>query len=104
MHPSQVCPMPVAGENKRPDGEPLPEDLQEALDIIFPTDDPNRSDHDVNTVMYGSMYNMLGCVGYGPNYVDIPPPEIVQQSEGEYETSGPEDLKMLGIDEGDTII
>jgi hypothetical protein len=93
---------------KRADGAPLPEDLQEALNIIFPKDELNdNADHShghENTIMYGSMYSMLGCMGYGPDYMDQPPPEITQQ-EPELETApGPDDLRMLGIDEGDTIL
>lgn len=105
----EVVPAEVAAEpEKRADGGPLPEDLQEALDIIFPNANPHpesapRQSHD-NNVMYGSVYNMLGCVGYAPDYMDQPPPEITQQ-EPEIETApGPDDLRMLGIDEGDTIL
>lgn len=99
---------------KRPDGAPLPEDLQEALDIIFPNEQAAEESkaaaaaaaqqNQDSTIMYGSVYNMLGCVGYGPDYMDQPPPEITQQ-EPELETApGPDDLRMLGIDEGDTIL
>lgn len=102
--PTEIPPEPV---EKRADGGPLPEDLQEALNIIFPNDNPHpqaqsRQSSD-NNVMYGSVYNMLGCVGYAPDYMDQPPPEITQ--EHELETApGPDDLRMLGIDEGDTIL
>lgn len=92
---------------KRPDPSiPLPDDLQEALNIIFPKEETEakQQSHQDTNVMYSSMYSMLGCVGYGPEYMDQPPPEITQ-AEAEADTQpGPDDLKMLGIDEGDTIL
>ncbi|XP_058797673.1 zinc finger matrin-type protein CG9776-like isoform X1 [Phymastichus coffea] len=103
----------VEGE-KRADGAPLPVDLQEALDIIFPKEETPEEkaarlaaeqaarEAQETSIMYGSMYSMLGCVGYGPDYMDQPPPEITQQEPDE--SAGPDDLKMLGIDEGDTIL
>lgn len=93
--------------DKRPDGSnPLPEDLQEALNIIFPKDEvpepkPNPRE---NTVMYTSMYSMLGCVGYGPEYMDHPPPEITQPEQEIDTQDGTDDLRMLGIDEGDCVL
>lgn len=104
----EVTPEVSTEPAKGADGGPLPEDLQEALDIIFPNDNPNPQGNNRqsldNNVMYGSVYNMLGCVGYAPDYMDQPPPEITQQ-EHELETApGPDDLRMLGIDEGDTIL
>ncbi|KAF7992980.1 hypothetical protein HCN44_005761 [Aphidius gifuensis] len=105
--------------------QPLPEDLQEALNIIFPSEDEaaaaaaaaaggvndefvdKKNDID-NDDMYASMYSgMLGCVGYGPEYMDQPPPEITQAANEDNDDDGqPEsdDLRMLGIDEGDTIL
>ncbi|KAL2740580.1 zinc finger matrin-type protein CG9776-like [Vespula squamosa] len=92
---------------KRPDPSiPLPDDLQEALNIIFPKEETEskQQNQQESNVMYSSMYSMLGCVGYGPEYMDQPPPEITQ-AEVEADTQpGPDDLKMLGIDEGDTIL
>ena len=106
--------MPEMPVERRPDGGPLPEDLQEALNIIFPADEAAREamlqqQQDPNhesTIMYGSMYSMLGCVGYGPStdYMDQPPPEITQQEPEQDEAPGADDLRMLGIDEGDTIL
>ncbi|XP_008554753.1 zinc finger matrin-type protein CG9776 [Microplitis demolitor] len=106
MEPHMVEGAAIEAEpDKRAEG-PLPEDLQEALNIIFPKDEPEAK-KDVqmdNHIMYASMYSsMIGCVGYGPEYMDQPPPEITQ-ADTETETQpGPDDLKMLGIDEGDTI-
>ncbi|XP_074113449.1 uncharacterized protein LOC141536665 isoform X2 [Cotesia typhae] len=91
--------------DKRAEG-PLPEDLQEALNIIFPKDEVEaRKDLQAdNHIMYASMYSsMIGCVGYGPEYMDQPPPEITQAETETEAQPGPDDLKMLGIDEGDTI-
>lgn len=104
----------VDGVPKGADGTPLPVDLQEALDIIFPKEETPEEkaarlaaeyaarEAQESSIMYGSMYNMLGCVGYGPDYMDQPPPEITQQ-EPENESAEPDDLKMLGIDESDTM-
>lgn len=95
---------------KRPDPSiPLPDDLQEALNIIFPKEETpetkatNQPCLPDTSVMYASMYSMLGCVGYGPEYMDQPPPEITQVDTDTEAQPGPDDLKMLGIDEGDTI-
>ncbi|XP_034952505.1 zinc finger matrin-type protein CG9776-like [Chelonus insularis] len=85
---------------------PLPEDLQEALNIIFPKDEAEAKKEAQldNHIMYATMYSsMLGCVGYGPEYMDQPPPEITQADTETDTQPGPDDLKMLGIDEGDTI-
>lgn len=105
---SDVADIPEPAEKRPADPSiPLPDDLQEALNIIFPkeetTEIKQQSQQEPN-VMYSSMYSMLGCVGYGPEYMDQPPPEIMQ-AEAEADTQpGPDDLRMLGIDEGDTIL
>ncbi|XP_066588069.1 zinc finger matrin-type protein CG9776-like [Prorops nasuta] len=96
-----------ATNEKRTDPSvPLPDDLQEALNIIFPKDESEmkqQAQQEAN-IMYSSMYSMLGCVGYGPEYMDQPPPEITN-TETEADTQlSPCDLEMLGIDEGDTIL
>lgn len=103
--PPEITDIPEPTEKRGADGAPLPEDLQEALNIIFPTEAAEQAakDHE-NTIMYGSMYSMLGCVGYGPDYMDHPPPEISQQDAEPEPAPGPDDLRMLGIDEGDTIL
>lgn len=95
---------------KRADGSnPLPEDLQEALDIIFPKEDDGESakvaqnQQDPNAMIYSSMYG-IGCVDYGHEYMDQPPPEITQTETEVDSQPGPDDLRMLGIDEGDTIL
>lgn len=106
---SDVADIPEPSEKRSADPSiPLPDDLQEALNIIFPKEETaeakqqHQSHHEPN-VMYSSMYSMLGCVGYGPEYMDQPPPEIMQEAEADTQP-GPDDLRMLGIDEGDTIL
>ncbi|XP_011310962.1 zinc finger matrin-type protein CG9776-like isoform X2 [Fopius arisanus] len=99
--------IPEVGKTAADPSQPLPEDLQEALNIIFPKDCAEGGDElqVEHNVMYGSMYNsMLGCVGYGPEYMDQPPPEITQADVEPDGQPGPDDLRMLGIDEGDTIL
>lgn len=70
---------------KRPDGAPLPEDLQEALHIIFPNEQAAEESKAAATAAAAA-------------------PEIIQQ-EPELETApDSDDLRMLGIDEGDMIL
>lgn len=93
--------------DKRPENShPLPEDLQEALNIIFPKDEvpESKGNSQDNSIMYASMYSMLGCVGYGPEFMDHPPPEITQPEQDSDAQPGPDDLRMLGIDEGDCVL
>ncbi|XP_050463891.1 zinc finger matrin-type protein CG9776-like isoform X2 [Cataglyphis hispanica] len=111
---SDVSDIPEPSEKRSADPSiPLPDDLQEALNIIFPKEETAESkqqhqqqqNQQESSLMYSSMYSMLGCVGYGPEYMDQPPPEIMQEAETEADTQpGPDDLRMLGIDEGDTIL
>ncbi|XP_015109744.1 zinc finger matrin-type protein CG9776 isoform X2 [Diachasma alloeum] len=106
VHPDAVE-TPEVGKTAADPSQPLPEDLQEALNIIFPKDNADAKDDSQveHNVMYGSMYDsMLGCVGYGPEYMDQPPPEITQADVEPDGQPGPDDLRMLGIDEGDTIL
>ncbi|XP_063976245.1 zinc finger matrin-type protein CG9776-like isoform X2 [Diachasmimorpha longicaudata] len=105
-HPEAVE-TPEVGKAAADPSQPLPQDLQEALNIIFPKDnaDAKNENQIEHNVMYGSMYDsMLGCVGYGPEYMDQPPPEITQAEVEPDGQPGPDDLRMLGIDEGDTIL
>lgn len=107
---SDVADIPEPSEKRSADPSiPLPDDLQEALNIIFPkeetaeTKQQQQQQSQESNIMYSSMYSMLGCVGYGPEYMDQPPPEIMQEAEADTQP-GPDDLRMLGIDEGDTIL
>lgn len=107
---SDVADIPEPSEKRPADPSiPLPDDLQEALNIIFPkeetteTKQQQQQNQHESSVMYSSMYSMLSCVGYGPEYMDQPPPEIMQEAEADTQP-GPDDLRMLGIDEGDTIL
>lgn len=111
---SDISDIPEPSEKRPADPSiPLPDDLQEALNIIFPKEETTETkqqqqqqqNQQESSLMYSSMYSMLGCVGYGPEYMDQPPPEIMQETEAEADTQpGPDDLRMLGIDEGDTIL
>ncbi|XP_012258005.2 zinc finger matrin-type protein CG9776-like isoform X2 [Athalia rosae] len=99
-----ILDIPEPAEKRADPSIPLPDDLQEALNIIFPKEEKAVKQHQPpDSVMYATMYSMLGCIGYGPEYMDHPPPEITQADPEPDSQPGPDDLKMLGIDEGDTI-
>lgn len=98
-------PEPVEGSGADPNA-PLHEDFQETLKILYPAEQSAEANDQAEqeSVMYSNVYGMM--TDYDSEYMDHPPPEIAQEeTQGDIDSQpGPDDLKMLGIDEGDTIL